>query len=90
MKTDQQQNKLLETVIEVLSTSEDKMRPLLEAVLNAVESRTRSSIECTSPYERSGDRLGYSNGFKGKSLNSRMGKLELKIPQTHRVNFYHG
>lgn len=33
------------------------------------------------PYERSDDRQGYSNGYKPKTVNSRLGKLALKIPQ---------
>jgi putative transposase len=33
------------------------------------------------PYERSDDRQGYSNGYKPKTVNSRLCKLALKIPQ---------
>jgi putative transposase len=89
MTTDQQHDNLLMTVIEALSSEDgDKMRPLLEAVLNATMKSERNQALQAAPYERSEERLGYANGFKDKSLNSRMGKLELKIPQTRGVSFY--
>jgi putative transposase len=50
----------------------------------------RDKVLQAEPYERSKDRLGYANGFKDKHLNSRMGKLELQIPQTRGVAFYPG
>ncbi|MDF2550094.1 MAG: family transposase [Chlamydiales bacterium] len=39
-------------------------------------------------YERSESRKGYANGFKDKSLQTRFGKLELKVPQTRDIPFY--
>ena len=33
------------------------------------------------PYERSDERQGYANGFKNKKLKTRVGALNLKIPQ---------
>ena len=40
------------------------------------------------PYERSSERQGYANGFKGRILNTRMGSLELQIPQVRGLSFY--
>jgi putative transposase len=34
-----------------------------------------------SPYQRSQERDGYANGFKPKTLQARIGKLELRVPQ---------
>ena len=34
------------------------------------------------------ERQGYANGFKDKRLNSRVGELELQVPQTRGVPFY--
>ena len=91
MTTDQEQTNLLATLIEALSSNDgDKMKPLLEAVLNAVMKSERNQALQAAPYERSKERLGYANGFKDKSLNSRMGKLELNIPQTRGIAFYPG
>ena len=33
------------------------------------------------PYERSDERQGYANGYKPKTVHSRMGKLRLSVPQ---------
>jgi len=91
MTSDQQNDNLLMTVIEALHSAEgDGMKPLLEAVLNAVMRVERDNTLKASPYERSEQRLGYANGFKDKKLDSRMGKLELQIPQTRGVAFYPG
>lgn len=41
-----------------------------------------------NPYERSDQRQGYANGFKDKKLKTRIGELDLKIPQVRNCNFY--
>ena len=39
-------------------------------------------------YERTDFRNGYANGFKPKKLNTRVGQLDLKVPQVRGCNFY--
>lgn len=39
-------------------------------------------------YERTIDRVDYANGFKPKQLKTRLGNLELSIPQVRDGNFY--
>jgi transposase-like protein len=91
MTSDQEQGNLLMNVMKALSSSDgDKMKPILETVLNTVMKYERDQALQATPYERSEERLGYANGFKDKNLNSRIGKLELKIPQTRGINFYPG
>jgi len=34
-----------------------------------------------SPYERTDSRRGYANGYKPKTVDTRMGKLMVSIPQ---------
>ncbi len=41
----------------------------------------RSAVLQAQPYERCEDRLGHANGFKPKSLATRVGQIELRIPQ---------
>lgn len=41
-----------------------------------------------APYERNDSRTGYANGFKPKSLNTRIGTLELLVPQVRDSDFY--
>jgi putative transposase len=40
------------------------------------------------PYQRIEQRRDYANGFKPKTINSRIGKLELQVPQTRDGDFY--
>ena len=40
------------------------------------------------PYERNNERLGYANGFKDKKLKTRVGLLDLKVPQVRDSSFY--
>ena len=39
-------------------------------------------------YERSPERTGYANGYKSKQLKTRVGKLDLQVPQTRSGDFY--
>lgn len=39
-------------------------------------------------YERTESRNGYSNGFKPKQLKTRVGQLELRVPQVRGCDFY--
>jgi putative transposase len=48
----------------------------------------RSQVLQAEPYERSEDRRGYANGFKDKTLQTRMGALKLKVPQVRGLEFY--
>lgn len=41
-----------------------------------------------APYERSSHRQGYANGYKAKTVKSRLGALELAVPQVREGGFY--
>jgi transposase-like protein len=78
-------------VIEVIL--ENGLEGLAEAmsiVINQAMKVERSRVLRASPYERSTARIGYANGYKPKSLNSRVGKLFLSVPQVRGegVEFY--
>ncbi len=40
------------------------------------------------PYERTGQRIGYANGYKNKTMSTRVGEVRLAIPQTRGTEFY--
>ncbi|MGN8200604.1 IS256 family transposase [Salinisphaera sp. RV14] len=40
------------------------------------------------PFERSPERRGYANGYKPKTVKSRVGALELAVPQVREGGFY--
>lgn len=39
-------------------------------------------------YERNNKRIGYANGYKPKTMKTRMGEIDLAIPQTRGTEFY--
>lgn len=41
-----------------------------------------------APYERSAQRQGYANGYKPKTVKSRIGALDLAVPQVREGGFY--
>ena len=53
----------------------------LEKLLNAAMRMERERFLGVGPYERSQERRGQSNGFKPRVVRSRMGALELAVPQ---------
>lgn len=86
-------NKLLNPhILEALSSlSQDgliSLNPVLEKLMNELMKLEREQVIGASHYERTEDRKGYCNGFKNKTLATRSGKLELKVPQTRGISFY--
>ena len=68
-------------VMELLIAS--GMEGLADAVatlLNEAMKLERSRFLQAGPYERSDQRRGYANGFKDKTIRSRLGVLGLRIP----------
>lgn len=60
----------------------------LRLLLNAAMRMEREKYLGAAAYERSEQRRGYANGFKSKTVQSRVGPLELEIPQTRDGGFY--
>ena len=80
----------LDPVQLILKHGLDGMRPAMELLLNMAMKAERSSFLGAESYERTPDRDGYANGYKPKTLNTGLGKLQLEIPQTRgtEVPFY--
>ena len=57
-------------------------------LLNEAMKIERSQALGAAPYQRTGDRLGHANGFKPKTLNTRMGQIPVQVPQTRGMAFY--
>lgn len=58
-------------------------------LLNHAMQAERSQALSAQPYQRTPERKGHANGFKPKSLNTRLGTLELAVPQVRGdVDFY--
>ena len=73
---------------EVFAQPEGAKR-LLEYLLNqAMQAEVADHVKA-GPHERSVSRRGYRNGFKPRRLNTRVGVLELDVPQVRACEPYH-
>lgn len=66
----------------------ENFAPVLEKLSNELMKIERENCIGAQPSERTEDRKGYSNGFKDKTLQTRSGPLQLKIPQVRDLEFY--
>jgi transposase-like protein len=66
----------------------DGMAQALQILLNEAMKLERAQTLGAAPYERVETRRGHANGFKPKTVNSRLGQLQLQVPQTRGVEFY--
>jgi len=76
---------LLEMLVE---SGFDGMAEAMELLLNEAMKLERSAVLHARPYERTPERRGQANGFKPKTVHTRVGDLELAIPQTRNFPFY--
>ena len=70
------------------SQDSDSVRQVLEILYNGVMKLERKKHLNAEHYERSEERNGYANGYKNKTLHTRMGALDLQVPQTRDTDFY--
>jgi transposase-like protein len=63
---------------------------VIEMLMNAAMEIERAKAIGAKPYERSQRRKAHANGFKKRKFLSRMGELDLKIPQVRGLAFYSG
>jgi len=72
----------LESVMETLiENGMDGLGEAFSLLYNTAMEVERSRFLGANRYERSENRIGQSNGFKNKTIKSRVGKIALKIPQ---------
>lgn len=57
-------------------------------LLNEAMKIERSQTLNAAPYERTGERTGHANGFKNKTLRTRVGEIPVQVPQTRGIPFY--
>lgn len=78
-----------QTVLQLLAEEGfDGFASALEILLNEAMKLERAAVLQAEPYQRTTERRGYANGFKPKTVLSRLGKLQLAVPQTRGVEFY--
>lgn len=66
---------------------DDLKRPL-ELLLNEAMKAERAAHLNAGPWQRTEARRGHANGYKPKSLNTRIGALEVRVPQVRDADWY--
>jgi transposase-like protein len=73
---------LLSTVLQLLTERGTQgFSEGIRLLVNEAMSRERAVALQAQPYERTEARLGHANGFKDKTLNTRIGDITFQIPQ---------
>jgi transposase-like protein len=61
---------------------------LIRIVLNAAMQAERSEHLQAAPYEHNPERRGYANGYKPKTMRTRIGDITFAVPQVREGGFY--
>src|ERR1700748_2177489 len=77
----------LQEIKELIAGDQDILRPLVGAVLQEILEAEMSQTLGAEKSERSAGRLGYRSGYYTRSLITRVGKLELRVPQDRQGRF---
>ena len=89
MISNQNNNTLIEEIMKsLISKNDDGLKVVLEILFNIAMKEERNQFLHADSYERSLNRTGYANGYKPKNLKTRMGNLNLSIPQVRDSSFY--
>lgn len=75
--------------LQELFTRKDRLKELVSMMVNAAMQSEVSAYIGADPHQRSADRRGQRNGFKPRTLLTRVGQLELSVPQVRACEPYH-
>ena len=83
------ENSAMGAVAEILAAQGfDGLASALQVLLNEIMLLECEQYLGAARYERSEARRGHANGFKPKTVRTRVGELELSVPQTRDGQFY--
>lgn len=71
----------------LMAEQEDFLRPLIQEVVQQVLEAEMDEALGAEKGERTANRLGYRSGHYGRTLVTRVGKLELRVPQDRQGRF---
>ena len=78
-----------EILEELIENGMDGLEAAVSILINEAMKVERSRALAAEPWQRNAQRRGYANGYKPRSLKSRIGKLSLQVPQVRGdVKFY--
>ena len=74
-------NLLSQIVNPISEHGADGLAEAMRLLLNHAMEIERSKALGAAPYERTAERKGYANGFKPKTLHTRLGKMTVNVPK---------
>jgi putative transposase len=66
----------------------DSVPELIRVLINQAMQAERSKYLNAGQYERTSERTGHSNGFKPKTVRTRVGEITFAVPQVREGGFY--
>lgn len=79
----------IQDVVKLLATDGfDGLGEAIRRIINEAMRLERQNHLGVGPYERSDERRGYANGYKPKTVQTRVGALDFDIPQVRDSSFY--
>lgn len=81
MTCETENSKYASLLEDVINNGFENMTGAVISLLNEAMKLDRSRHLQATSYERTEERNGYANGFKPKTVNTRLGKLALEVPQ---------
>ena len=77
-------------LVELLQKSGDSdfLRAVAEAVLQILMGTDVEGLIGAGRHERSAERLNYRNGYRERSLDTRLGSLQLRIPKLRQGSYF--
>ena len=80
------EDKAIRTAMEsLIENGLDGMGEAIRILMNEAMKIERSDYLQATPYERNEDRVGHANGFKDKTVCTRVGDVTLQVPQVRGV-----
>jgi putative transposase len=73
---------------EVVEQGLEAVPELMRILINNVMQVERSKYLQADDYERTEERIGHSNGYKPKTVRTRMGEITFSVPQVREGGFY--
>lgn len=78
-------NELLE---QIAAQGLEAIPEMIRTLINAAMQMERQAYLGAAPYERSQERRDHANGFKPKTVATRMGQVTFDVPQVRHGSFY--
>jgi transposase-like protein len=77
-----------ELVEQIAEQGFDYLPELIRILINVAMQAERQKHLGAGPYERSQERRDYANGYKPKTMKTRMGEITFEVPQVREGDFY--